>query len=126
MEIGSQSFSVRMGSLRFYRSLPAPLPKERKKGRGSKGLGEDGFMQILDSPSWPSVLFYQHSQRVVSPIEFGTNGEEKFMSLSETGYLRGDHRECTFLPLDIRKLWNVVHTIIFYQIHVRTISPHYA
>ncbi|KAK8579973.1 hypothetical protein V6N13_143118 [Hibiscus sabdariffa] len=52
------------------------------KGRGSKGLGEDGFMQILDSPSRPSALFYPHSQMVMSPIGSGTNGEDKLMSLS--------------------------------------------
>ncbi|KAK8973512.1 hypothetical protein V6N11_030702 [Hibiscus sabdariffa] len=93
---------------RFDHGIP-----QRPEGRGSKGLGEDGFMTIIVSHAQPFAFFHQLSQRVVSPIGFGTNGEEKLMVVSKT-YLGGDQRKWTILPMESRELWKVVHVIFFY------------
>ncbi|KAK8682590.1 hypothetical protein V6N13_054974 [Hibiscus sabdariffa] len=79
-------------------------------------------MTIIASHTQPFALFHQLSQRVVSPIGFGTNGEEKLMVVSKT-YLGGDQRKWTFLPMESRELWKVVHALFFIlnQVQVRTI-----
>ncbi|KAK8649316.1 hypothetical protein V6N13_130046 [Hibiscus sabdariffa] len=42
------------------------------KERGSKGLGEDGFMTIIVSHAQPFALFHQHSQSVADQVQVRT------------------------------------------------------